>query len=61
MHDNKHPPDCPVDVHKERIHIMSSINLDAVRSLAVAGVVSLYSALMLAAAMGASGVGGVIA
>lgn len=39
---------------------MSSINLDAVRSFAIAGVVSLYAALMLAAAMGATGVGGAI-
>jgi hypothetical protein len=39
---------------KRRNIIMTSINFDAVRSLAVAGVVSLYAALMLAAAMGAS-------
>jgi hypothetical protein len=34
---------------------MSRLNFDAVRSLAIAGVVSLYSSMMLLAAMGANG------
>jgi hypothetical protein len=37
-------------------NIMSNINFDAVRSLSVAAVVTLYSALMLAAASGVTGV-----
>lgn len=40
---------------------MSSINFDAVRSLAIAGLVSLYTAMMLAAAMGAGAATGTIA
>jgi hypothetical protein len=39
----------------ERDKIMSRLNFDAVRSLAIAGVVSLYSSMMLLAAMGANG------
>ena len=34
---------------------MSRFNFDAIRSLAIAGVVSLYSSMMLLAAMGANG------
>jgi hypothetical protein len=36
--------------------IMSYVNLDAVRSLAIAGVVTLYTTLMLAAASGMNGI-----
>ncbi len=35
---------------------MSRFNLDAVRSLAIAGVAALYSSLMLAAAVSTNGV-----
>lgn len=35
---------------------MSYVNLDAVRSLAIAGIVTLYATVMLAAASGVSGI-----
>lgn len=49
--------DGPGPQQERKKMIMSRINLDAVRSLAVAAFVSLYASVMLAAAMGVDNVG----